>query len=321
MRKVLIDKNINNSANAYLKSIESKGLLKLIKRSINRLIVSLSALPNSDGYVHYLRFVLFYLPQLIVMHPIAFEPLARKLDAKWHCDMNWLKTKTTSSFAERLVNALHYDKIRAEYFPEHVPDLKIKTCVYCNTQYALTTKNSKDGSFGAYYELDHAWPKSKYPFLAISFFNLQPCCGPCNRRKSDSEITYSIYVEQPALSSVQFYIEDKSLGLFDLYHIPDDLSIEISVGDYELDELYNKIGVRALYATMKDEAAELVWKHKIFSDSYIKQLSNTYSEEITFNKIDITRLLYGVYDWEDNVYLRPLSKFRLDILQYLRKIT
>lgn len=320
MRKVHIDKNINNSAKAYLKSIENKGLLKLIYRSINRLIVSLSALPNSEGYIHYLRFVRLYLPKLIVMHPIAFEPLAHKLDTEWQCDMNWLKTKTTSSFAERLVNALHYDKVRAEYFPEHVPELKIKTCVYCNTQYALTTKNSK-GEFDAYYELDHAWPKSKYPFLAISFFNLQPCCGPCNRRKSDSLIAYSIYVEQPELSSVRFYIEEESLALFDLHHIAEDLSIKIHVGDNELDKLYDKIGVRALYATMIDEAAELVWKHKFFNDAYIKQLSNTYREEITFSKIDITRLLYGVYDWEDNVYLRPLSKFKLDILQNLKSIS
>lgn len=42
---------------------------------------------------------------------------------------------------------------------------------------------SKNGN--GYYDLDHGKPKAKYPYLCTSFFNLQPACPSCNRKKSD----------------------------------------------------------------------------------------------------------------------------------------
>ena len=54
----------------------------------------------------------------------------------------------------------------------------IKYCPYCNadTVYAFE-KGNKTKVASA---LDHFYPKSKYPFLALSLYNLVPVCSRCN---------------------------------------------------------------------------------------------------------------------------------------------
>jgi hypothetical protein len=42
-------------------------------------------------------------------------------------------------------------------------------------------------------EIDHFYPKDKYPFLAVSFFNLIPSCLTCNGLSAMSNTdSYSI---------------------------------------------------------------------------------------------------------------------------------
>ena len=54
---------------------------------------------------------------------------------------------------------------------------KNKICPYCNQNYAFTvTGTTKD--FRP--TLDHFFPKAKYPFLALSLYNLVPSCYTCN---------------------------------------------------------------------------------------------------------------------------------------------
>ncbi|MDQ7066856.1 MAG: hypothetical protein Q9M40_01995 [Sulfurimonas sp.] len=53
-----------------------------------------------------------------------------------------------------------------------VKSLNLSVCPYCNrnTIYNITNKNRRTS------DLDHFYPKSKYPFLAVSFYNLIPSC-------------------------------------------------------------------------------------------------------------------------------------------------
>lgn len=56
-------------------------------------------------------------------------------------------------------------------------EAKTKICVYCNQNYAFTL-TSEDGDFRP--TLDHFFPKSVFPFLALSLYNLVPSCYTCN---------------------------------------------------------------------------------------------------------------------------------------------
>ncbi len=59
--------------------------------------------------------------------------------------------------------------------------LNLTVCPYCNRDYINSRGDNKSGA-----ELDHFFPRSKYPFFSISLYNLIPVCGNCNRIKSDS---------------------------------------------------------------------------------------------------------------------------------------
>ena len=66
--------------------------------------------------------------------------------------------------------------------------LGVKVCPYCNRMYTTTL-------FGEYRirpDFDHFYPKSKYPYLAVSLFNLIPSCSICNTKKSNTaEVIYN----------------------------------------------------------------------------------------------------------------------------------
>ena len=58
--------------------------------------------------------------------------------------------------------------------------LDVKVCPFCNRIYTTTLFNrSVRPAF------DHFYPKSTYPYLAVSLFNLIPICDICNKAKSN----------------------------------------------------------------------------------------------------------------------------------------
>lgn len=62
--------------------------------------------------------------------------------------------------------------------------LGVTVCPYCNRSYIFTVK--KDARNGkARPQYDHFFPKSIYPYLAVSMYNLVPSCAVCNGGKSD----------------------------------------------------------------------------------------------------------------------------------------
>lgn len=69
--------------------------------------------------------------------------------------------------------------------------LNVKTCPYCNRNYTVTIEKvvAKKVTHIVRPDFDHFLAKSKYPLLALSFYNLIPCCSLCNSRiKGDFEM-------------------------------------------------------------------------------------------------------------------------------------
>ena len=58
----------------------------------------------------------------------------------------------------------------------------IRICPYCNRSFIFTLKYRNVNP-----EYDHYFPSSEYPYLAISLYNLIPCCGVCNKSKSSKD--------------------------------------------------------------------------------------------------------------------------------------
>ncbi|BCD01256.1 hypothetical protein BC30048_4158 [Bacillus cereus] len=82
---------------------------------------------------------------------------------------------------------------------EFVKEIDVTICPYCNSQYIFVynSRNIIKDSIKIHGKtravLDHFFDKGKYPFLAISIYNLVPCCKVCN---SDFKGTKSVDLEE-----------------------------------------------------------------------------------------------------------------------------
>lgn len=86
--------------------------------------------------------------------------------------------KKSDIFYKILVQYMKYENARKKLGPLH-NKMGIYACVYCNAAPTVSSRSGDD----VFYELDHFRPKSQYPYLCVNFYNLQPSCAACNKRK------------------------------------------------------------------------------------------------------------------------------------------
>jgi len=61
--------------------------------------------------------------------------------------------------------------------------IKVNICPYCNRQYIFTIGST--GKKTVRPELDHFFPQTRYPYLALSLYNFIPSCHICNHGKRE----------------------------------------------------------------------------------------------------------------------------------------
>jgi len=189
-----------------------------------------------------------------------------------------------------------------------VQTLDLKTCPYCNRNYTFVV-NDENGKLRP--EIDHFYPKSIYPFLAMSFYNLIPSCPICNHTKSNRvkehlENPYDIeegsykFTYRP--NNIEFSVVEKEKYNFN--------SFEIEVrGNQSNIELFK---LEELYKQHKDIVLELLIKKAYYPQSYIEELSS-----FGFSQDEIYRYLFSNYNQDDDFHKRPLSKLVRDISEEL----
>lgn len=120
---------------------------------------------------------------------VAFQHVKLDKELVYHKQVGGKRPgQKKKKFWELIVDAMHYEtKVRPIMAPI-IEAMGIRTCVYCNMQYALTIDHSK-----GLYELDHRFPKSKYPYLCTTFYNLQPSCPTCNHGKNTATADFELY--------------------------------------------------------------------------------------------------------------------------------
>ena len=64
-----------------------------------------------------------------------------------------------------------------------IQELGVKICPYCNRN---NIDYSEVGTQVSKSPFDHFYPKSVYPYLSCSLFNLVPCCHTCNSEKHET---------------------------------------------------------------------------------------------------------------------------------------
>lgn len=118
--------------------------------------------------------------------------------------------------------------------------LHVGVCPFCNRIYTSTVyRGTVRASF------DHFFPKSVYPYLAISLFNLIPICDVCNKNKSDSaEVFLNIPVcgvpNKVRPSEVRIHEDVLSYGLYDKAESDEEETSEAISIIYPYDESFDE---------------------------------------------------------------------------------
>lgn len=200
-------------------------------------------------------------------------------------------------------------------------DLGIKVCPYCNRSYIHTLKKN-----GVRPQYDHFFNKIKYPYLAVSLYNLIPSCSICNQAKSDTD-TYdnSIgnnflypYTEEYGYD-VCFKVEfngDVSylLGKNDNFH----LNIINASSDINFQKkVQNTISIlhtKELYEKHKDYVLDIIRACQIYNESYLYDIFQMFPT--LFNDVsDVKRLVFMNYLDKEHWGDRVLAKLNYDIIQ------
>lgn len=336
MRKILVDENIQAIAKDYNQELLKKenfpqggdpisGLKELEKqikniqtRSVDSRILpylsSLIVLYKNDLNTMPLSNVRDRLPDGLKEIPFEEMPTIKvDIDGK------------EESLYNLITKAMRYDVVRREIILPFIYRMGIKSCLYCNSQFAVTTETEID-NYKGYYELDHVLPKSKYPFLCTNFYNLVPVCSSCNKRKSDDDDEWDYH---PYAESKEEYHEHEMVLTLN----PDDLASYIVEPNIEklkphlqnadgtkgegYVELFNKkLRIDAIYAEHSDVVEEILWRHKIYSKGYVDGL-DAQMKGLGISGFDFRRYILGAYPDEKDAHKRPLTILAQDIWKQL----
>ena len=211
-----------------------------------------------------------------------------------------------------------------------------QTCCYCNRQYTFTVeqtyekkdkkgniiksgaKNNKDRI--ARPAFDHWFPKSEYPLLSLSLYNLIPSCHICNSSAKGAtlvNLTEYIhpYVHRPGHPDIKFKAIpsiDSSQKWTISIERPKNSAEDKTISLFRLDEIYK------LHDQL--EVKDIMDFKDNYPDGYISDMMKKLKEEQiedSLTKKDIFRMLFGIEYDEDKVLLRPLGKMKRDLIDEL----
>lgn len=229
-------------------------------------------------------------------------------------DMMALRKINNKSLGNIIVDKLQYSTFCRVIMVRCIKELGIKACVNCNAQYAICTSAFRpEGLF----DLDHYYPKSKYPYLSLSFYNLQPSCSQCNRKKSNKLTkTFCLYThDKNELNPFSFKLDSRSLAEYILDGSdPAVMFSESEIKYRTLARNHDKIfNISGIYREHTDVIIELIWKYLIYNDSYRAALRNSFPASILPSDFDYERFMLGTYSKDEDINKRPLTKMMQDI--------
>ena len=164
----------------------------------------------------------------------------------------------------------------------------IEICPYCQRNYISSYEENNDEKTTA--DLDHFYPKSLYPFLALSLYNFIPSCQVCNSRfKGNKDTRDSVYLYEEGFDE---------LGV--KFRTSKEVISEI------LGERYSDFYVKIDYENLKNKEDGEKVKNSIENlglDRVYKKSHNQY----------IQNLLYNIEKYPENYLENCVEMFESDV--------
>lgn len=199
---------------------------------------------------------------------------------------------------------------------DFIAKTQLRVCPYCGMEFIQPSGKTKK-------QIDHFFPKNRYPFLALSYFNLIPSCDTCNespnkgQRDPIEQLTLGNKIQHPYMMNgniVRFNVGMKVANIFE------DANFEVVVGFkekalldgynlfFDISERYKSHNVEAgnifrsqykykkakgYYAGMPIDKA---WIDEAYDNlfNFAPENNNPWSQEFFKMKVDMFEQLFGV---------------------------
>lgn len=246
------------------------------------------------------------LKKLITLDPDEFKEYIASINVK---SPSFLNNDHDSNFVLRnIFISSCYDNNVFDKF-SFVENIGVDTCPYCNRNYIYYLSSNKKIKP----QIDHFYPKSKYPFFGVSFYNLIPSCETCNGLNAKGDLDP---LTEGLINPYLLNVTDFKLS-YDIkkINIVNPLAGKSSINVKFVKSLpgHNKaFNLDAFYAKHSDHVLDLIIKSKLkYAEPYRKYLAGY--NGITFSSSEIDGLILGNYSKEEDVHKRPLAKLYQDI--------
>ena len=235
------------------------------------------------------------------------------------------------------------DKLISYWLTER---LNVNTCPYCNRSPIHTVFDNSANQKGLIRPtLDHFYPKAKYPFLALSFYNLIPSCYFCNSslkggekdedKDKDNEGKKNKVIITPK-THLNPYIDgfgDDAKFSFEFTEVqsqkshPDNYKIILDsnkqkqvdkekqrqiFGDNPNEGNVNLFKLERIYQVHRDLVGELVVKAEVFKAQ--QENIRQFYQALSTNDSELYQFYFGNYLDEKDHNKRPLAKLTKDIV-------
>lgn len=270
------------------------------------------------------KFSLF--KEFIIGNIDTIRAIKKRLSAVGSCAMGAVDPKIKKYFEDQYNDfRSSQDQWGGAYL---IKELDIKVCPYCNRNFIDTYVPDKNGKLKSNAQLDHFYPKEQYPYLALSLYNLIPCCSVCNHGKLNinEELIYP-YREcfgDYAKFETAFFEGDEE-GNYDVSFLlgnSDNFRIELkpidcnSENGIKIQRSIDAFHLNDLYKLHNDYVRELIKKAIIYNESRIDELYTQYTE-LFRNREEVVQMIVSNYIGDDDLGKRPLAKLTKDICEEL----
>ncbi|MDH5033862.1 hypothetical protein [Chryseobacterium cucumeris] len=234
----------------------------------------------------------------------------------------WFKNKVFEVFNYDNTNFSFTKLNKGQLAYDHAQRLDMNTCPYCNANFTFTIKSKKLKSRP---QFDHFYNKGKYPYLALSFFNLIPSCALCNSGALKGQKQFSLLKNlHPFLESIDtIYQFRTNIDSADFLVSKKDFDIKIMLCDNKKNSDPDVIKAKANIDTFalvdrynyhKDIVGAVIKNAHVYCNTAIEDLYMSF-DKIFKSEQEVKELVVGNYLDPNNFHQRIHSKLVRDIAE------
>ena len=255
--------------------------------------------------------------------------LLHLLIEKPQVNINILNWKNIVS-PKAIVKIFDYDTLSGDTYKDEfvtlIQMLNVNVCPYCGRAFTTTIRKS-NYSNARTCQVDHFYPQSKYPWLAISLWNLIPVCGFCNLHKSDNTEDTILYPYEEEIGDLYRFITHPTQGVGYLVgsrNSEEDFIVSLDpvvqhsqqeiMRDYKkkINNEINIFKINELYSTHNSYICNIFRQRYIFGNPYIQSIFSSFKNMFDSPE-DVRAMMYLKRIDSENIGSNPLDKLTRDI--------